>query len=174
MTATDAPRLAAHKGVLVGDFRGDDMAGGHAAGAEDVLHHVQSLDHLGAALADDLAALVGHQPGEGIGLAFDDLGEVVEQFGAVDAAGAAPGREGGPGGGDGLLGVSGGAPGEDAQHLVETSGVAALEVAAGGGLPVAGDEMAAGYGRRGGGRAHDLSPFNLPRFPGSRRLVYPP
>src|SRR5262249_23238933 len=37
---TDAPRFAANESVFLGDLRGDDVAGRHAAGAEDVLHHV--------------------------------------------------------------------------------------------------------------------------------------
>src|SRR5262245_64998089 len=56
------------------------------------------------------------------GVALDQLGEVVEQFGAVDAAGSAPGGVGGAGGGDGLLGLGGPGPGEDADDLVEVGG----------------------------------------------------
>src|SRR5262249_15001045 len=138
---TYAPRFAADEGVLLGDLRGDDVAGRHAAGAEDVLHHVQALDDLGAALGNDLAALTRHQPGEVVGFLLDDLGEVVEQFGTVDAAAASPGGIGGAGGGDGLLGVSGGAPREEAKDLVEAGGIAALEVRTGRGLPVSGDEV---------------------------------
>ena len=89
----DAPRLAAHEGVLLGDLRGQHVADRHPAGAEDVLDHVQAFDDLGPALGDDLAALAGHQLGEVVGLALDELGEVVEQLGAVDAAGAPPGRD---------------------------------------------------------------------------------
>ena len=50
----------------------------HAAGAEDVLHHVQPFDHLGPALGHVLAALAGHELGEGVGVALDELGEPVE------------------------------------------------------------------------------------------------
>ena len=61
----DAPRLAAHEGVLLGDLGGEHVADRHAAGAEDVLDHVQAFDDLGPALGDDLAALAGHQLGRG-------------------------------------------------------------------------------------------------------------
>src|SRR5262249_34899749 len=132
-----------------GDLRGDDVADRHAAGAEDVLHHVQALDDLGAALADDLAALARHQFGERVGVALDELGEVIEQLGAVDAAGAAPGGVGVAGGGGGGAGVGGRGAGEDADDLVLAGGAAALEAAVGRRQPAAGDQVAAGDG---GGR----------------------
>src|SRR5262249_50986551 len=112
-------------------------------------------DDLGPALGDDLAALAGHQPGQVVGLALDELGEVVEQVGVVDAAGAAPGGEGGAGGGDGGLGLGLGAAGGDADHLIEAGGVAALEAAGGGSLPAAGDQVTAGDAGGSGDGGHD-------------------
>ena len=76
----DAPRLPAHEGILLGDLRGEHFADRHPAGAEDVLNHVQPFDHLGPALADDLAALAGHEFRQVVGLALDELGEVVERL----------------------------------------------------------------------------------------------
>ncbi len=142
----DAPRLAAHEGVLLGDLRGQHFADRHAAGAEDVLDHVQAFDDLGPALADDLAALAGHQPGEIVGLALDDLGEVVEQLGAADAAGAPPGRKGGAGGGDRLPRLVGAAGRENAEDLALAGRAVALETVAVGRLPAAGDEVSSGDG----------------------------
>src|SRR5262249_10959353 len=115
----------------------------------------------------DLAALARHQAGEVVGLLLDDLGEVVEQLGAVDPAGAAPAGVGGAGGGDGLLGVGGSAPGKEAEDLVGAGGVTALEVRAGGSLPAPGDEVAPRDGGGGGGGRHDGSSLReLPAFPG--------
>src|SRR5262249_56501381 len=79
----DAPRLAAHVDVFFRNFGGEDVADRHAAGAEDVLDHVQAFNDFGLALVDDLAALAGHQPGEVGGVALDELGEGVEQLGPV-------------------------------------------------------------------------------------------
>ena len=105
MTATTPHGLRRMKASFSAISEASTSPHRHAAGAEDVLDHVQAFDDLGPALGDDLAALAGHQPGEVVGLALDELGEVVEQLGAVDAAGAPPGRVGGAGRGDGLVGV---------------------------------------------------------------------
>src|SRR5205823_14989045 len=99
---------------------------------------------LGLALGDDLAALARHESGEVVSLALDELGEVVEQLGAVDAAGAPPGGVGGAGGGHGVVGLPGGAGGEDAEDLVNEGGVLAGEAAPVGGVPAAGDEVPSG------------------------------
>src|SRR5262249_53943710 len=132
----------------LGDLGRDDLTEGHAAGAEDVLHHVQALDDLGPALGEDLAALPGHQASEVVGLALDELGEVVEQLGPVDTAGTAPGRVGGAGGGDGPVGVVGRAERESADDRGEVAGAVAREgLAAGGPLP--GDEVTTSNGRPG-------------------------
>src|SRR3954447_12972730 len=85
----------------------------------------------------------------------------------MDAAAAAPAGIGGAGGGDGLLGVGGGSLGEEAKDLVGASGIAALEVRTGGGMPVSGDKVASGDGGGGGGGAHDGSSLQgLPALPG--------
>ena len=104
-----------------------------------------SID-LGPALGDDLAALAGHQLGEVVGLALDELGEVVEQLGAMNAAGAPPGGIGGARGGDGPLRFLGVASGKDADDLALAGGAAALEAFAVGRLPAAGDEVPSGEG----------------------------
>ena len=57
MTATTPHGLRRMKASFSGDLRGQHVADRHAAGAEDVLDHVQAFDDLGPALGDDLAAL---------------------------------------------------------------------------------------------------------------------
>ncbi len=153
----DAPRLAAHEGVLLGDFRGQHFADRHPAGAEDVLDHVQAFDDLGPALGDDLAALAGHQLGQGVGVALDELGEVVEQLGPVNPAGAPPGGESGPGGGDGLVGDLGASRGEDADDFVPAGRVMALECFAVSFQPAAGNSMTAGDFLLGGSHGESSS-----------------
>ncbi len=151
-----APGLAAHEGVFFWDLRGQHVADRHPAGAEDVLDHVQAFDDLGPALGDDLAALPGHQPGQLIGVALDELGQVVEQLGPVNPAGASPGRKGGAGGGDGLAGLLGRATGELTHDLVIAGGVVVGKMAAQGRLPVAGNQVLA-LNRKGSGGGHGES-----------------
>src|SRR5579885_3219905 len=67
----DAPRLAAHESIFLGNLGGQYVARRHASGAEDVLNHVQAFNHLSLALADDLSTFARHQPGEVIRFALD-------------------------------------------------------------------------------------------------------
>src|SRR5262249_38925810 len=128
----------------------------HPACAEDVLDHVQAFDDLGLALGEDLATLTGHEVGEVIDLALDDLSEVVEQLRPEDAAGPPPAGVGGPRGGDRLVGA-GPAARRDASDTVRGSGrTAALEAGAIHRQPAAGDEVASGDAF--GGACHDRTP----------------
>src|SRR5262249_9943161 len=105
--------------------------------------HVQTFDDLGAAFGNDLTALAGHQPGKVVGLALDELGEVVEQLGPADAASAPPCRVSRPRRGDGAARVLGTAGGQDANDFRGPGGVTALEGGTACGLPLTGDEVAA-------------------------------
>ncbi len=122
-----APGLAAHVGVLLRDFRGEHIAHRHPAGAEDVLNHVEAFDDLGPAFGDDLTALAGHELGEFVGVPFDELGQVVEQLGPANPAGATPGGECCPRGGDRLVGFLDASQGKGTDHLAPVGGVMALE-----------------------------------------------
>ena len=92
---------------------------------------------------DDFAALAGHEASEFVGVALDELGEIVEKFGPADAALAPPTGIGGARGGDGLAHFLGGCSGETADDLVVVSRVEAVEGGSMVGTPFASDEIAA-------------------------------
>ncbi len=163
----DAPRLAADEGVLLGDLRGDDVAGRHPPGAEDVLDHVQTFDDLGPALGDHLAALTGHESGEVIGLALDDLGEIVEQLGTEDSAGPPPAGIGSASGGDSLASQRRGTGGEDADDLARASRATRFEASAVRREPVSGDQVPSGDAVGGESACHQRTPSRAERT-GSR------
>ncbi len=102
----------------------------------------------------DLAALAGHEAGQVVGLALDDLGEVVEQLAAADAAGAPPDRESGPGGRDRLPGIFGSAARKLPEDLIGPGWVLARKALLASGGPLTGDQIFAHH-RGKGGLAHD-------------------
>src|SRR5262249_39611824 len=80
------PRFAAYIGILFHDFRSDNAADRHAARSENVLDHVQALDHFGPALRDHLAALPSHELGQGVGFSLNDLSQIIEKLSPMDSA----------------------------------------------------------------------------------------
>ena len=164
MTATTPHGLRRMKASFSAISEATHVADRHAAGAEDVLDHVQAFDDLGPALGDDLAALAGHQLGQVVGVALDELGEVVEQFGPADAALAPPERDRRPArrrrpGGLLRRELAGKRPTTSSAW----AGLRLSKAVAVGGPPLAGDEVAAGEDRGGHGRV----------LPGGRRTRAP-
>ena len=84
-----APGFPADVDIFFGDLRGQHVSNRHSARPENILDHVQAFDHLRTAFAQNLAAFARHESSQRVGLALDDLRQVVEQLGAVKPAGAA-------------------------------------------------------------------------------------
>src|SRR5439155_15365708 len=128
---------------------GNHVADRHPASTEDVLDHVQAFDHLGPTLAQHLAAFASHQLSELVHVALDELGEIVEEFSAVDSAGTSPGGECGASGADGLIRLLRATTRENAEDLVLVRRAATFKLRPRRRLPATGDQVTTGNGGKG-------------------------
>ena len=137
----DAARLAALVQILGVDFRRDDLTVGLTSGPEDVLHHVQPFDNLGAGLVANFSAFAGEDVSQVFEVALDERGQIVEQVAALDAAGTPPGDERAASGRHGAVDVARRSARIDAKQFRIARGVTVLELALVGGVPLAADQL---------------------------------
>jgi WD40 repeat protein len=90
--------------------------------------------------------LWGDKASKFIGFAFDELRQIVEQFGALNAAGTPPGGESIARRGDGDACFLDAARGKNAENFTLAGRTAALEACAVGRLPASGDKVPSGHG----------------------------
>ena len=141
----DAKRLADAHRPLVGELRGDRLAGHPAAFAGHQVGDVDPFLDVAARLGQDLAHLAGHRPGEPLLVLGHERPEGVQDLAALGGGGPLPHRPGRPGGADRHRHVGRATLLEPPDDVAGVGRVAALERRAGGGIaPLPGDEVAEG------------------------------
>ena len=151
-----------HDGEVEGDDAGDHAEGlvgdaaidaardvelfalGHVLEGEAELEALDALEHVALGLGEDLAVLVGDEPGELVEVALHEGLEAEQDLDALLERGVAPAGEGGLRGGDGGGDVGGSGEGDVAHELGVARVVDRERLAGGGGGLGAGDPVVAG------------------------------